>query len=601
MNTWFPPTAALVAGLILFSSFPARGAVIRVGDGPGCDYSSLQAALDAAAASPGPDSLRVRMGSFAAQRLTVTDADDVSIEGGFVDCQTDDRDGRTELSGLGADPPGPVITHTGAGWLTLVDLVVRKGNAANAASTHSRGGGVLSSGGHLTIVRTSFFDNEAIDGGGLAVLGSPGKNVFLQGVDFSGNIAALSGGAIHLQEAELQIRGGDPVWFSHNQARGTGIDEGGGAIYALDASVLMQAAVPDDRPFMQDNFAVSHGGAIMMVSRNRSYMWGWFSADNGRAGITFARNIAWATGGTFEVQATNTGAGELALRMANAVITDSNAPEGSTLHVRAAGSGQPVVAEVGFVASDPFQAQCPPAQRCNRVSGSSGAGAVIRLEQAGSGQARFVMERGYLLDNASRGGVGLVAGEGEFELRNVVIAGNDTRMAPLFVYTGRLLLSDVTLADNVDVAPSVVRSTGIGDVTTLYNSILFQPGVPIRSTEFVSALNTRNLLVGSGHGLGNLDTRNIVVTGDPRFVDPAGRDYELQADSPAVNRWAPGGGVLATEMDLPGRVRPAAGGGDTPYDFGAFEYGAVVDPIFSDGFDPVTGRSGTGPAGKAGR
>ena len=109
--------------------------------------------------------------------------------------------------------------------------------------------------------------------------------------------------------------------------------------------------------------------------------------------------------------------------------------------------------------------------------------------------------------------------------------------------------------------------------------------MPILWTGTSVSVDPRNLLVGNGHGLSDMAARNIQQTADPLFAAPAQGDFRLQAGSQARNRWSPGNGVDVPDIDLAGATRPAPVDGPTPYDFGAFEYGALVDMIIYDGFE----------------
>jgi hypothetical protein len=73
-------------------------------------------------------------------------------------------------------------------------------------------------------------------------------------------------------------------------------------------------------------------------------------------------------------------------------------------------------------------------------------------------------------------------------------------------------------------------------------------------------------------GMGNLSS-------DPKFLDPASRDYRLRALSPAVDA---GTNTRAPRIDLRGTIRPVDGDGDghAVTDMGAFEFveAAAIGP-----------------------
>ncbi|MFZ1392512.1 MAG: hypothetical protein WAS23_13060, partial [Dokdonella sp.] len=254
--------------LLALLASPTHAAVITVGQ-PGdanCDYLILQSAINAAAAAPGLDIVRVSIGTYPTQRLLVNDTGDLAIEGGFVDCANQVRAGTSIFDGQGANPPGPVIQHQGSSRLTLSDLQIRNGVAYGAGSTTTFGGGVSSSGsGDLTVYRSTIYNNRARNGGGMFVSTSFGltKNVVLDGVAFSGNEAVSSGGGLYALRADLQIKGDNLSYFISNRALGTEANSGGGAMHAVDSSVFVSSRPSPSIAFMESNWSDSKGGAIV--------------------------------------------------------------------------------------------------------------------------------------------------------------------------------------------------------------------------------------------------------------------------------------------------------------------------------------------------
>lgn len=589
-----------VSGLLLLTAVPAAAAVFTVGApvGPSqCTHGTLQAAIAAAAASPGLDIIRVTRGTYPAQRLTVEDADDLAIEGGFLECATPVRVDHSVLDGQGATPAGPVIRHLGSGHLTLADLHLRNGAAFGAGPTSIPGGGGVSStgAGGLTVYRSLIYGNRARAGGGLYASIGPGqiKNVTLAGVGFAGNQAEYSGGGLYVRRADVAITGEDISYFSGNHADGAGVDDGGGAIYAMDSMVTIDGKPPTNMPFMDGNWALSKGGAIHLTVTEP----GWFAlyARNRPGGdpLAFANNTA-IQGGALYLQAVAVGGGGSAVAtLDNAVVSGNRAREGSAFYVRAAGSAADFnSATLGLASSlSGWSAPaCPASQRCNRVDGNVGeAGPTILLERDGSrARASFFMTRGHLVDNiAGAGGGGLVSAGGGVQIDNSVIAGNDAGNRALFESAGghEIRLENSTIAGNTRVAPAAFRLTSFADSLRLHNSIVFQPGTPLLHAPAGSPRNLRNLLVGDGHGVADMVPLNVQLTSDPLFENPGQGNFRPRLGSQAINRWSPGGGVDVPTIDLLGAARPAPPNAPTPYDFGAYEYGAVVDPIFKSSFE----------------
>lgn len=596
------PGRRFATGVILCAGFfapPAPAAVITVGQpgDPNCDYHILQSAIAAAAAAPGLDIVRLAIGDYAAQRLVVDDADDVAIEGGFVDCANLVRAGVSVLDGQGANPTGPVLHHRGAGRLTLADLTIRNGFAAGVASTAIAGGGVLSTGsGAITIQRSLIHNNRAELGGGMYV--GTGirqlKEVNLLGVGFNSNIAARRGGGLFVTQSSVTIGGDAMNYFAGNRADGTDILDGGGALYAIGSDVTIRSLVPGNSGFMEGNTAASMGGAIYFgnfASGNRE-----LSIGNtlGSAPIVFAYNTA-RFGGAIYQRASASGTTSNAARstLFNTILSENTAADGGAIYLY--GSGVPgaygqASLRMHAGTTDGVRA-CPAARRCNRIEANrANAWATIVVEQGAQGLAQFVMERGHMVGNIALNGGGLIDsfGGGSVYIDNSVLADNDAGQSPLIYQgTGPLHVSNSTVANNIRLVPSVfaVRESP-GDLQ-LHNSIVFQPGVPVMAATNGAGAMVHNLLVGNGHGLGNMAADNIQATADPLFANPGQYDYSLQQGSQAINRWDASGSEFVPEVDLPGAVRPASSpGAPTPYDYGAYEFGARRGGvIFKDDFD----------------
>lgn len=584
--------------LVLLLAVPAKAAVFTVGTpvGPGqCTHATIQAAIDAAAASPGLDIIRVTRGEYLAQRLVINDTSDVAIEGGFLECATLVRVDFSILSGQGANPVGPVIRHLGSGRLTLADLRIRNGVAFGAGSTTTFGGGVSSStAATLTIYRSVISDNRARSGGGIFASAPFGqqKDVVLAGVGFANNEAVESGGGLYASWASVQITSDDVNYFVGNRSLGTTIEQGGGAAYFVNSSFFVDGKVPANFPFMDGNTSQSNGGAIFFASLTSGARILSIRNHEGGVPVTLAYNTASRIGGAIYVRATATGAPNSAsVNLVNAVVSDNRAPKGSAFYLYGSGNDNDNQAQLSMEASSPGDSSppCPAALRCNRVDRNvSNDGATIVLEEGGTrGVTSLYLKRGHLADNVTVNGGGLIFGSGYIHIDNSVLANNDAGGSSLIDNAGgnEIRVQNSTIAGNTRVAPALFTLISANDDLFLHNSIAYQPGVPMLQVAAGAGVNLRNLLVGNGHGLVNLVPRNIQETADAMFENPGQGDFRPRLGSPAVNRWSPGGGVNVPTVDLLGALRPAPPNFPTPYDFGAYEFGAVVDPIFNDTFD----------------
>jgi hypothetical protein len=343
---------------------------------------------------------------------------------------------------------------------------------------------------------------------------------------------------------------------------------------------------------MDGNTSQSNGGAIFFASLTAGARTLSMRNHDGGVPVTLAYNTASRFGGAIFVRATATGAPNSAsVNLVNAAVSENRAPQGGAFYLFGSGNDNDNQAQLSMEASSPGDSSppCPAALHCNRIDRNiSSEGATIVLEEGGTrGVTSFYLERGHLIDNVTVSGGGLVFGSGYIYIDNSVLANNDAGGSSLIDNAGgnEIRVQNSTIASNTRVTPALFALISASDDLYLHNSIAFQPGVPVLQVAAGSGVGLRNLLVGNGNGLDNLAPRNIQETADPMFENPGQGNFRPRLGSPAVNRWSPGGGVNVPTIDLLGASRPAPPNSPTPYDFGAYEYGSVVDLIFRDTFD----------------
>lgn len=593
-TTWHPRTRwshvlILAAGVIAGCGM-ARAAVLTVGHpgDAGCNHYSLQGAIDAAAGSPGLDILRVSAGNFPVQRLTINDSGDLAIQGGHLNCTTPVANaGTTTLTGEGPSPVGTVINHLGSGALTLSDLSITGGNSTN-------GGAIVSVGmARLTLMRVYLYGNRATVGGGLSVVGLAGqqKPVDLLGVAFNSNIATASGGGLYAQNALVSIAGDSANYFIGNWAQGTTSAQGGGAIHAQNSSVIIHSLAPAQWAFMDDNMAAqSSGGAIHFRNSAPGSRYLTIMNRDANRPLVIANNAARKGGAIHVHSGGGSGATSAAATLFNTIIQDNDAVEGGALHIEGSDAVHPAVSSVTMLPTTVGQAvsPCPASLRCNRIEGNfaSSSSTVSLNSVSGQGRAAFSMIRGHITGNHSPN-ADVIGGSGYIATDNSVIANNVLGHANIISNIGdEVRIENTTIANNTFGASEVFLVALPGGKLTVHNSIVFQPGKQFHTVGTPVVVNLRNLLVNPEHGLDNLFPRNIQTNLLPSFVNPGQNDFRLQPGSQAINRWSPGGGVNVPSIDLPGGTRPAdPPGTPTPYDFGAYERGSVIDMVFLDGFE----------------
>jgi hypothetical protein len=103
-----------------------------VGTGLGCGYTTIQDAVDAAAAYEGEKYVTIATNqSYTAQSITISDQN-LHLLGGIGDCNSFSPSGTTTISGAGAS----VLTILGTSNVTLSSLEITGGSTAGS------GGGI---------------------------------------------------------------------------------------------------------------------------------------------------------------------------------------------------------------------------------------------------------------------------------------------------------------------------------------------------------------------------------------------------------------------------------------------------------------------------
>jgi predicted outer membrane repeat protein len=578
-------TLALLAGI-----GGADAAIITYGPAtdPACNHYSLQGALNAAANLPGLDIIRVSAGTYPGVRVLVGDGEDVAIQGGWLSCSTPVANaGTTTLSGQGTGgTPGAVITHAGGGRLTLTDLSITQGVGSSGGAVYSGGFAPLS------MRRVLLHGNQATVGAGLSVVGPNGmlKEVDLQGVGFVNNIATASGGGIYALNATVRIGGDQVNWFAGNWAQGTVIGQGGGAIFAQNSNILVTSLAPAQSPFMDGNLATqSGGGAITMVTTVTGDRYLTLMNRTGTGPLVLANNAA-ARGGAIHMQTGGgTGASYAYANLFNAILQDNDAGQGGALYLDAVGTSFVAQSNLSMQPSTVGAAgpPCPADLRCNRIEGSQSSSSIVSVNSGGTlGRSSFSLTRGHLTGNFSPNG-SLIDGTGPVYIDNSVLANNAHSGSYLIGIVGHeLRIWNSTIAGNMIGADQVLAVILVPGSMTVHNSIVYQPGKQTRIVGSSVPSNLRNLLVNPGHGIATVAGLNIMDNLAPSFVNPGQTNFQLQPGSQARNRWAPGGGVNVPTVDVTGGGRPAdPPGTPTPYDFGAYEYGSIVDAMFVGTFE----------------
>lgn len=182
-----------------------------------------------------------------------------------------------------------------------------------------------------------------------------------------------------------------------------------------------------------------------------------------------------------------------------------------------------------------------------KISGSVDTAAIV---VGASGE--LAIDRGEI----SGGTVGIQAEAGaKVRLRNVLIWGTSGRALELGQAIGEVEFS--TIADaggSSQAAPCAVACNPNVRVTS---SIIWQPSCAVGAADAAGPCTFRSSIVSNGPAPG-------ITNVDPRFVNPAGRDYHLQSSSPAKD-----GADEGPATDFEGDPRPRG----ARFDIGADEAG----------------------------
>lgn len=595
-----------IAWFVLLLTAPIAHAQSRTylvgGDAIGCDFSSIQAAINQAQAHPGPDTIRVAKNLTYSSLALKVGAQDVTIQGGFATCVSttvESASAKTVLSGAGGAADS-VIEFTGRGTRIVQGLAITRGDDPTS------GGGIQHDGsGELLLENVEIYENASAYGGGINFHGSGSALAFLvlgQNVDVHHNIASESGGGIRLTgQARLEMIDQD-TQVRDNQALGASSDQSGhgGGIVIVGPAQARIAAPTSTQATLSGN-AARYGGGLAVIAPDEDASVLLYSVDALRP-LRIANNRALVAGGGIYVGGNHGGTfGAYVAACVDAHtlhVDDNRAPSGAAIYVNEMagfnlngtrlvdGSQCFVLQPPPFNAVSCVQGDAPACSRIagNRSEDSAGritAGAIVAARNGNFATAWI--ERAAMTGNV--GGAVLESAS----CSNCLIAENQANVG-LGIYPRRSAEDGVaheiissTIASNTIGGHSVLR---IGNVygVTLRSSILMQPD------------KTVYFLDGPGSSFGPLDvmvsdcgtidcygfTNVFAPIGGPRFVDPQQGNYRLQAASAAVD--ATGGSITDTDLDGNPRVvelvpRSVAFGRQ---DLGAYER-QTLEPLVRNG------------------
>ncbi|MEP6483937.1 MAG: hypothetical protein ABJB01_05765 [Rudaea sp.] len=602
-------THTLILSCVLY--FPAEQtfafSVFTVGPTADCPFNPgnyanpIQAAVDAAANTPGADYVwisndLVRGSShvYQGQHVRINDTDGVIVEGGFISCADPniDPNDKTTISGYGNDG-GPVFDISGNSNVYLGNLAITGANR----DQNQNGGGVGFYGhGTLTITNALINLNSSGTGGGIGLSASNGhlEVAINDNVQIMFNTANDSGGGLHIDGDTNLTMDGAQSFIGYNHALngyGGGLAINGPARANIGASGYAGLGTF----FLND---ANFGGAVAAfgigeTDGENAAVVKLYTTDPQKP-VHISNNFARSQGGAFYAkghsdQGTND---NHAYICASQFLIDHNgAPDGAVAYMGWDESflNPDVGTSLGLNAGCASGGvQCAPGVPCNLISdnvaedgaGNPTDGPLITIGKDSDLNADNVdirRNRGGWLVNTIESNY-FVRGPGK--LHNCVLVDNQmTRTLVGIAYYQDFTIDGCTVAGNTIGGAVIDDSTGSANRLALSNMLIVQPGKTVGhadSAQYVLSTDISNLPASP----------TVKTIDDAKFVDDANGDYHLRAVSPAVDF---GGGLGGLDIENKPRDRDLL---DVPNVFGPRDLGAyelqracgASDTIFCSGF-----------------
>ena len=334
----------ILALLPLAFVLPVQAATYTVGFEANCTHETIQAAVDAANASPGADYIQLaRSLVYEPIAVTINTAQELTNEGGAAGCYAPQDNERTIISGMGGAraPEFRIVGLTGS-IIRIRKLSIELGDVA---AQDGKGGGIYYTGnGILDIAESSFLYNEAGYGGGLFAEGTGTAAEVIIGANtmFDYNSAFRNGGGIHIDNLEFTMTAPGSI-LAHNEARGHLV--GGQMQYGYGGGMAILGDTFGTFATIGSNgyngFGVitqnraRYGGGIAAYtpdSASSEVVLRLYGASAGSR-VRLQGNVATETGGGVYSRGTTGGNGSyVSMRARDLRIDDNRAKDGSAIH-----------------------------------------------------------------------------------------------------------------------------------------------------------------------------------------------------------------------------------------------------------------------------
>lgn len=554
----------LVAGSATASDpSTAKGIVVppvthRVGAfGPGCDFTSLQSAIDAANHRD-----TIRVSNDAIYPLDAVISQSLTIAGGYSSC-TAENPGSAQTQIVAAGATTPITAFATAAVMnpriTLENIEISNGSALS-------GGGIYADGDLQLVLRDVNFSNNTASaaGGGIMLFG--GVVATIEGTVEVRENTSVQGGGVHCEDASLVVA--DHLAIRSN----TGEDVGGLSMSACELSTQT-----DSRLTIENNASAMHAGMSMendSTAHVRGDLVARFNTSSFGSAINIMESSLLRVEGPYTLIHANTS--EVILPAAIRVISGSSAILRSThSHCDLDLSGTPLqdicVAIVGNTSDASF--------------GAIFVGSNTRLE----------LERAAVFANRAMGnGVGAhfayASTDAVFQLENSVVFEHDASEHPVITANnGTVEVLATTFANN-GTSVGLIRGSGASAFVEMHGIAEFGNAGHLLSTDSGAAAAGTCLFAEEATSTGGLGVAGTLVGTDWQDPTFATRNFRPSFTSSLLDACSDSV-VTFPDRDIAGQPRPTDLS-DVDNDAGAFDAGAYeLAPItlFSDGFEgPAT-------------
>lgn len=573
--------AFILSGLFIADETKKQGStVVTVGSSLDCDFSSIQAAIDS-----NPDEIRVSDsgGSDYNENLLIENQNLV-MNGAFLDCSAaangNENGFRSFVDGDGTALPVIRIISDSQRHSVVIKNMSFSGGTGSATLP---GGGLITEQADLQLYleNLSFFDNNGISGGAIAIMDG---DTDVQAIDLqiTNNNAAQGGGIYCTGQNNSFILSdsgnSDMGIFTNNATDG----DGGGVLLTqgCEFTSYMGSAVSDtfsDFRGINRNTADGKGGGIAVESGAKLYLKGYQDCINGECignnqdAVTIGENVADGVGGGVSAQGMGT-------------VIEAYA---FNIHGNSAISGAGISVEQNAqLITDKLVNSCWSDVACNQINNNQASftgGALYAQSGADLQVSKTFLTR----NRADLAVVASVWGNAQLKFDSSVVAFNANLATGGFddeylfnVFSGGLLDVRFSTITRNHVVTEMIRNGGTQ--INLTGSIIYGPGLDIYTSVPSGSLSADCLVLNEGVTV----TGSNILVGDPNFIAPVNSNFQLSSNSIAIDMCAPDTSVL-TDLDLVARGFDVANipDADGTYDAGAYEYRS--DLIFGNGFELI--------------